>query len=144
MKKALFILQKDYKELIPFTKPYNDKVKITFSSEPFKSSTSKPAASFTSKSHIYAKIENTAGSIKDAFKLTDGNDKLMVDFIIYNDDISNVAVIKSIVNHLYLTPADATAKFIDFDILPAPTSITPHATSAEDFYFPGFYGAQEE
>ncbi len=141
--KGTFHFAKDYAELVPYTKVYNSNVRISFSSEPFTTG-EKLNNSFSSRNYIYARLENTAGSIKDAFKLGDGDDKLIVKIIVFNDKEDIVKEFETNIWFLYLKADEAKGKFIDFDIKPEPGKITTHSINDESFYYSPFFSIQSQ
>ena len=135
--KGIFHFVKDYPELAPFTKPFNNDIKISFSSEPFKEGKG-VVNNFTSKSHIYARVENTKGTIKDAFKFTGKNDILTISFVAFNDETEKVDFANPEAK-IYLTEKEINEKYIDFDILPEASKATFHAIDEEKYYSSTIY-----
>jgi hypothetical protein len=141
--KGTFHFAKDYPELAQYTKPYNDNVKIMFALQPFGSG-GKAQNNFTSKDHIYARVQNTGGSIKDAFKTGDGNIELKVSIVVYDDNKEVIRQYDEKVWNLYLRPAETKSSYVDFDILPLPSKLTFHSIGDEFFYYSPFYAVHSE
>ena len=135
--KGIFHFVKDYPELAPFTKPFNNDIKISFSSEPFKEGKG-VVNNFTSKSHIYARVESTKGTLKDAFKFTGKNDILTISFVAFNDETEKVDFANPEAK-IYLTEKEINEKYIDFDILPEASKATFHAIDEEKYYSSTIY-----
>ena len=80
---GLFHFAKDYDEVKPFLFPANDKTKIIFSSTSFEKEIPSITNTFSSKGHIYAKLETGSGTVKDVFKLDEKSNFLKVKILIY-------------------------------------------------------------
>ena len=135
--KGIFHFVKDYPELAPYTKPFNNDIKISFSIEPFKEGKG-VVNNFTSKSHIYARVESTKGTLKDAFKFTGKDDILTISFVAFNDETEKVDFANPEAK-IYLTEKDINEKYIDFDILPEASKATFHAIDENKYYISTIY-----
>jgi hypothetical protein len=141
--KGTFHFAKDYPELAAYTKPYNNNVTIRFAPQPFGSGGT-AQNNFTSKDHIYARLQSNGGSIKDAFKTGDGNIEMKVSIVVYDDSKDAIRQYDEKVWNLYLRPAETEANFVDFDILPMPSKTIPHTTGNDFFYYSPFYKVNDE
>ena len=133
--KGVFHFVKDYPELAPYTKAENKDLKITFSSEPRKEGKG-VVSTFTSKSHIYARLENTKGTLKDAFKFTGKDDLLTVRFVTFNDE---TVTYENVNSKIYLTDKQINEKYIDFDILPEAIKATFNTLTEDSYYMSNIY-----
>jgi hypothetical protein len=115
--KGTFHFAKDYPELANITKPVNNDLTITFSNKTFTGGGEVITNSFTTTNGIYAKITATKGTLKDALKLADNDDGIMVHFVLY-DDVDETINKFATIEKFQLTEAQAKGKSITFDIIP--------------------------
>lgn len=115
--KGTFHFAKDYPELASITKPVNNDLTITFSKKTFTGGGEEITNSFATANGIYAKITATKGTLKDALKLADDDDGIMVHFVLY-DDVDETINKFATFEKFKLTDAQAKGKSITFDIIP--------------------------
>jgi hypothetical protein len=135
-----FHFAKDYPELKNIVEPENKNINIRFSSAPYKGGNGIAASQFNSATgHIYARLQVTGGTIKEAFKLSGGIAKLNVHFYIYPGE-GDVVGARENQSTITLNASQANQSVIDFDIKPAPDNITSYINPADryDFYLSQF------
>jgi hypothetical protein len=115
--KGTFHFAKDYPELSSITEPVNNDLNITFSKKTFTGGGEEVTNSFATANGIYAKITATKGTLKDALKLADDDDGIMVHFVLY-DDVDETINKFATIEKFKLTDAQAKGKSVTFDIIP--------------------------
>jgi hypothetical protein len=116
--KGAFHFAKDYAELVPVTGPVNNNLSITFSNKTFTGGGEVVTNSFTSANGIYAKLTATKGTLKEALKIADNDDGIILQFVLY-DDVDETINAFATLEKFQLTPAQANGKSVTFDIIPS-------------------------
>lgn len=108
--------------------------KIFFSSEPMVNSSAGSKSSFSSGEYIYARLELTGTTIKEAFRLRD--DAKGYPYLLYRVSITQSDGYEfggSGRNYLLLNNGDKEKSALNFDVLPDPSRETTLVSLTEDF-----------
>lgn len=116
--KGSFHFAKDYPEFTAITEPVNNDLSITFSNKTFTGGGEIITNSFTSANGIYAKFTATKGTLKEALKIADNDDGIILQFVLYDDADETINAFTTI-EKFQLTAAQANGKSITFDIIPS-------------------------
>ncbi len=110
---------KDYPELKPVIQHYENNLKIEFFEALPNSGKETFTNSFSSKSHIYARITALSGTIKDVFKLDDKNPYIEMKMVLYNDENKTMHFGNgNNPTYIALSLEQAILKSLDIDIMP--------------------------
>lgn len=110
---------KDYPELKPVMQPYENNLKIEFFEALPNSGKETFTNSFTSSSHIYARITALSGTIKSTFKLDDKNPYIDMKMVLYNDENQTMHFGNgNNATAIALSLEQANLKTLDIDIMP--------------------------
>jgi hypothetical protein len=132
--KGTFHFAKDYPELAAYTMPENPGVRIVFYSSPGKNSETQTAFNSGTR-RIYAKLETSDGSIKDALGLPDKGVSLSVRFYVFGDEY--VKQLEGL-SKLYVPKNIAQGKVVEFGVMPDPNNQVIYL-NPDDKNFPNFY-----
>jgi hypothetical protein len=111
--------------------------KISFSNQPFLTSTVSGKTSFASKEFIYGRLQLNSGTIKEALKIEEKNNKnpyYNFEYVVtvyrkkenkYNNE--------QLWNNCLLKDADLDKNYLDFDVLPNPDKATTIISALSDF-----------
>jgi hypothetical protein len=111
--------------------------KISFSNQPFSVSAANSKTKFASNENIYARLQLTSGTIKEALKISDKDAKhpfynfeyVVVVYRNKKDRYNN----EQIWNNCLLNDADLDKNYLDFDVLPSPDKATTIISALADF-----------
>jgi hypothetical protein len=110
---------KDYPELKPVMETYENNLKIEFFEALPNSGRETFGNSFSSKSHIYARITALSGTIKDVFKLDEKNPSIALKMVIYNDEDKTMHFGNgNNATFIALSSEQTNLKSLDIDIMP--------------------------
>lgn len=110
---------KDYPELKPLIQPYENNLKIDFFEVLSNSGKETFTNSFTSSSHIYARITALSGTIKSTFKLDEKNPVIDMKMVLYNDEDKTMHFANgNNATFIALSSEQANLKSLDIDIMP--------------------------
>ncbi|WP_310554967.1 hypothetical protein [Flavobacterium sp.] len=110
---------KDYPDLKPVIEPFENNLKIEFFEALPNSGKETFTNSFSSKSHIYARITALSGTIKDVFKLDEKNPVIDLKMVLYDDQNQRLKYGNgNNPTYIALSSEQANLKSLDIDIMP--------------------------
>lgn len=108
--------------------------KLSFSNQPFSSTGATPKKSFTSHEYIYGRLDLEGSTVKDAFKIKEGDNKLsyLQCTVILLKDGEEIAS-EDNANYFLVKDEEKGRSWLNFDILPEPAKATTVYSMLDDF-----------